>query len=141
MTESDRQKESTFRYEFTVPAGAIDVNRHVNNVAFVQWMQDAAVRHSAAVGATAAMHAAGGSWVVRRHEIEYVQPAFLDQRITVLTWVENVRRVRSLRRYRFLDAAEERELARGVTEWVYVSAATGRPAAIPASVRECFPFD
>ncbi len=31
--------------EIVVPESAIDVNGHVNNVVFVQWMQDVAVRH------------------------------------------------------------------------------------------------
>ena len=35
-----------FRYRFVVPDEAVDGNRHVNNVAYVQWMQDVAIRHS-----------------------------------------------------------------------------------------------
>ncbi len=29
-----------YAYEITVPASAIDENGHLNNVAYVQWMQD-----------------------------------------------------------------------------------------------------
>jgi acyl-CoA thioester hydrolase len=36
---------------FTVPESAVDQNRHVNNVAYVQWMQDVAIQHADAVGA------------------------------------------------------------------------------------------
>ena len=32
------------RHTFTVPPEAVDRNGHVNNVVFVQWMQDAAIR-------------------------------------------------------------------------------------------------
>jgi acyl-CoA thioester hydrolase len=35
---------------FTIPASAIDENGHVNNVAYVQWMQDIAVEHYASIG-------------------------------------------------------------------------------------------
>ena len=60
--------------EFAVPEGAIDRNGHVNNVAFVQWMQDAATRHFDSGGVTETMRAAGGTWVARAHKIEYLQP-------------------------------------------------------------------
>ena len=33
--------------ELVVPDTAIDANGHVNNVQYVQWMQDAAIAHSA----------------------------------------------------------------------------------------------
>ena len=39
-----------YRLEIIVPAEVVDRNQHVNNVAYVQWMQDAAVQHSAATG-------------------------------------------------------------------------------------------
>ena len=34
---------SVFEYHHTVAAGEIDVQGHANNVAYIQWMQDAAV--------------------------------------------------------------------------------------------------
>jgi len=38
--------------------------------------------------------------IVRSHTIEYLGPAFAGDEIEVRTWVENLRRVRSLRRYK-----------------------------------------
>ena len=52
MTESN--SSATYRHEFTVPESAVDQNGHVNNVVYVQWMQDVAVLHSDAVGGTRA---------------------------------------------------------------------------------------
>ncbi|MDL1918316.1 hypothetical protein FBQ83_03205, partial [Chloroflexi bacterium CFX5] len=34
----------------TIPPSAIDENGHVNNVVYVQWMQDIAVEHYASLG-------------------------------------------------------------------------------------------
>ena len=82
----------THHHECDVPPTAIDANGHVNNIEFVRWMQDAAVAHSDAVGCTAATMAAGATWVVRSHHIEYRRPAFAGDRIRVVTWVENNRR-------------------------------------------------
>jgi len=35
-----------FSYRFIIPDDANDANGHVNNIAYVQWMQDVAIRHS-----------------------------------------------------------------------------------------------
>lgn len=127
-----------YRHEFDVPDTAIDGNGHVNNVQYVQWMQDAAVLHSDAVGCTEATHAIGATWVARSHWIEYLRPAFVGDRIAVLTWVANFRRVRSLRQYRFVRIADEAVLAEGETDWVFVDASSGRPRPIPAAVTSLF---
>jgi acyl-CoA thioester hydrolase len=125
---------------FTVPESAIDENGHVNNVAFVQWMQDVAIRHFDAAGGRAAMQAVGGAWVVRSHQVEYFLPAFAGERIEVLTWVANFNRALSLRRYRFLRASDGKLLVRGETQWVFVSTETGRPLRIPVELQQAFPL-
>jgi acyl-CoA thioester hydrolase len=110
----------------------------VNNVAYVQWMQDAAVRHAEAAGCTAKTRALGATWVVRSHQVEYLSPGFAGDVITVQTWVANIRRVRSLRRYRFVRPADQAVLAQGETDWVFVDAASGRPKAVPEEIQGTF---
>ena len=90
-----------YRHDIEVPPSAIDENGHVNNVQYVQWMQDAAVQHSNAAGCTQVTLALGATWVIRSHQIEYLRPAFQGDHLVVLTWVSNFRKVRSLRKYRF----------------------------------------
>ena len=125
-------------YEFDVPPAAIDANGHVNNVEFVRWMQDAAVAHSDAAGCTAATKSAGATWVARSHHIEYLRPALAGDRVRVQTWVANFRRSFSLRRYRFLRAADRVLLAKGETDWVYFDVTAGRPRSIPELVAGMF---
>lgn len=129
-----------YRDELTVPESAIDENGHANNVAFVQWMQDVAIRHFDAVGGRAAMQAAGGAWVVYSHHVEYLLPAFAGDRVEVLTWVANFNRALSLRRYRFLRASDGKLLVHGETQWVFVSTATGRPLRIPVELQQILPL-
>ncbi len=138
MSERETGAGPAFLHRFTVPGDAIDENGHVNNVVYIQWMQDAAIRHAAASGGTAAMRAAGCTWLVRSHKIEYLSPAYPGDCIEASTWVEYFRGVRSLRQYRFVRTSDSRLLARGETMWVSVSASTGRPHAIPGSVIACF---
>lgn len=118
---------------------AIDANGHVNNVEFVRWMQEAAVAHADAVGCTAATKEAGATWVVRSHRIEYLRPAYLNDIIEVRTFVDNLRRAFSLRKYEFVRPSDGVTLARGETDWVFIDAATGRPRSIPEQIVAMFP--
>lgn len=120
-----------------IPKTAIDENGHVNNVAYVQWMQDIAVEHYASIGG---MEAQGNNstWVVREHKVEYLLPAFVDEEIEIRTWVENIRRVRSLRKYEFVRKADDKVLVKGETDWVFVDVKTGMPKAVPETVQKIF---
>ena len=122
---------------FTIPSEAIDENGHVNNVAYVQWMQDIAVEHYASIGGIEAQ-GSSATWVVREHKIEYFLPAFAGEKIEIKTWVENIRRVRSLRKYEFVRKSDGRILVQGETDWVFVNAKSGRPLPIPEEVAGVF---
>lgn len=128
---------STYSKTMYIPQSSIDENGHVNNVAYVQWMQDIAVEHYASIGGIQAQgpHA---TWVVREHKIEYLLPAFAGEEIEVRTWVENVRRVRSLRKYESVRRSDGRVLVRGETDWVFLDVKTGAPRAIPENVSKVF---
>ena len=120
-----------------IPESAIDENGHVNNVTYVQWMQDIAVEHCASIGGIEAQ-GADSTWVVREHKIEYFLPAFLSEEIEVKTWVENIRRVRSLRKYEFTRTSDGKTLVKGETDWVFVDVKTGSPRAVPEAVIKVF---
>ena len=120
-----------------IPESAIDENGHVNNVTYVQWMQDIAVEHYASIGGIEAQ-GADSTWVVREHKIEYFLPAFLSEEIEVKTWVENIRRVHSLRKYEFTRTSDGKTLVKGETDWVFVDVKTGSPRAVPEAVIKVF---
>jgi acyl-CoA thioester hydrolase len=100
-------------------------------------MQDIAVEHYAAIGGIE-VQGNDATWVVREHHIEYLLPAFAGEEIEIKTWVENVRRVRSLRKYEFVRKSDSKILVKGETDWVFVHARTGRPREIPESVSKIF---
>ena len=122
----------------TIPDTALDANGHVNNVKYVQWMQDIAHKHYDFIGGTDLTMASGATWVIREHKIEYIKPAFAGEVIEVQTWVENIRRVRSLRKYRFIRSSDEVLLVLGETDWVFVNVDTGRPSRIPDEILKVF---
>ena len=139
---------SMFSFTFSVPDSVIDENGHVNNVAFVEWMQDAAIRHGQQRMAgyngynlnTAFVLNESAAFVVREHRIEYLLPVFQGDEIEVRTWLNEARRVRLHRRYEFIRKSDERVVAKGETDWVYVDMKTGRPIVIPANILELFPI-
>jgi len=134
---TDSKLSSIYTRSFTIPDNAIDENGHVNNVVFVQWMQDIAIEHYASIGGIEAQ-GLEATWVVREHKIEYLLPAFAGEEIEIRTWVENIRRVRSLRKYEFLRKSDGKTLVKGETDWVFVDAKTGSPCAIPTEVANIF---
>lgn len=131
--------DPVYRFEIQVTAEHVDRNRHVNNVVYIQWMQDAAVAHAKASGCTHASQAVGATWVVRTHQIEYLSPAFSGDKLTLLTWPSNFHRVRSMRKYKFIRETDHAIVARAETDWVFVNAETGRPQSIPAEVKNTLP--
>lgn len=132
---------STYSKDFSIPRSAIDENGHVNNVSYVQWMQEVAIEHYESIGGVNPMQLIGATWVVREHRIEYLFPAFENEEIEIRTWVENVRRVRSLRKYEFVRKADGKTLVKGETDWVFVDVKTGMPRAIPEEVHRVFAVD
>jgi len=127
-----------FEYELTVSSSVIDENGHANNVEYLRWMQDAAIAHSDLVGCSGATLADEASWFVRSHHIEYLSPAKAGDRVVVRTWVVDMRRVASLRRYEIVRADGKQMLARGETDWVYIDRATGKPKTIADPIRTMF---
>ena len=128
---------TTYSKLFFIPQSAIDENGHVNNVAYVQWMQDVAIEHYASIGGIEAQ-GPEATWVVREHRIEYLLPAFAGEEIEIRTWVENIRRVRSLRKYEFIRKSDGKTLVKGETDWVFVNTKTGRPVPLPEEVTQVF---
>ncbi len=128
-----------FVQEIVVPTTAIDFNGHLNNLTYLQWMQDVATAHSAAQGWDLARYrATGSSWVIRSHTVEYLRPAFAAETLLLLTWITGFAEQQSLRKYLYLRGTDRKVVARAETMWVYVDARQGRPAPIPDAFRAAF---
>lgn len=134
--------EHAFRLEMVAPESDVDELGHVSNVAYVRWIQDVAVAASTARGYDfAAYQALGAVFVVRRHEIEYLSPAFGGDRIVLVTWVESFRGASSIRRTEIVRATDEKHLVTAVTRWVLVGTADAKPRRIPREMAQRFGLD
>ncbi len=116
-----------------------DAYGHVNNANYLRYMQETAFDASAAAGYDLARYAALGThWLVRQTDIEFLDPLRYGDSVTVKTWVEDFRRVRSRRAYELRRAEQGEVVARATTDWVYVDGASGRPATVPAAMVAAF---
>lgn len=126
---------AVFDFPHVVIAEEIDALGHVNNLAYLSWMQAAALAHSAVQGWPPERYQQLGlGWVVRSHEITYERPGFLADELIVRTWVAGFKRASSVRRYDILRSSDGKRLATAATNWAFVSYANGMPARIPPEI-------
>ena len=130
------------RLHFTVAEADIDDLGHASNIAYVRWVQEAAIAHSVAVGmGPDAYQQRGGVFVVRRHTLDYLRPLFARDVVVVETRVVSFKSASSERETILVRERTGETAATARTLWAYVDAATGRPARIPADLAALFPLE
>lgn len=92
--------ETVFTVNRIVKPSEIDNLQHVNNVVYVQWMNDVAEEHWAFL--TKENPLPNYIWVAVKHEIEYLKQAVLHDEITIKTWVGATSGFKSERHIEFL---------------------------------------
>src|SRR5947208_4218349 len=127
---------TAFTLTVRVAPDDIDAQAHVNNVAYLRWVQDAAVAHWLALAPPAVKAAV--TWVVRRHELDYRKPGFPGDTLTVRTWVGEPTAATWERFTEITRAADGDLLASARTVWVVRDAGTPRPRRIEAAVAKAF---
>ena len=128
-----------FFHELVVPTDAIDELGHVNNARYLVWLQDAAVAHSAANGWPIERYRdLNAGWIARSHTIEYRQPAFAGDQLSIATWVSGVRKVASWRRYVVERQCDGARIVEAETKWAFVDFTEFRPRRVPATFWEDF---
>ena len=130
--------EDTARFELPIHVQEADIDElgHVNNVTYVRWVQDAAVAHW--TSAAPAAEQARLFWIVLRHEIDCRQAAHLGDEIVARTWVGTATRLRFERHTEILRAQDGCLLARALTIWCPIDAATRKPTPVTAELRSRF---
>jgi len=127
-----------YTQEFEVQPHHCDVQNHVNNVVYVQWIQDAAIAAYNSRGYSRETDAQHTIWVVRRHEVDYLAPAFMGDKIRLTTWVESGKLTTFSRRTEFIRLGDEQLLCRARTEWCYFDVDRNRPIKIPIELKAAF---
>ena len=121
-----------FSHSFRVSAEDIDEQRHVNNVAFVRWIQNVAVAHWFSVAMEEVREKY--TWVVLRHEIDYKKQAFENDKITTTTWVGEPTRI-SWERFTEITRGEDL-LVKARSVWCLIDRETLKPTRITSELKE-----
>ena len=123
-----------FSHSFRVSPDEIDEQGHVNNVAYLRWIQDVAVAHWTHEASEEMI--AKYSWITVRHEIDYKKPAFVNEEITATTWVGEWTKV-TCERFTEIRRGDDL-LVKSRTVWCMIDRETVRPARIGAELIERF---
>ena len=123
-----------FSHSFRVAAEDIDAQGHVNNVAYVKWIQDVAVAHW--FSATTESEREKYIWVVTRHEIDYKKQAFENEEVIVNTWVGEPTRI-SWERFTEVRRGEDL-LVKARSVWCLIDRETLKPTRITSELKELF---
>ena len=126
-----------YELEFPVQDTDIDVLGHVNNIAYVRWVQDIAVMHSLTVGLDLdAYQRFGGIFVVRQHTIDYLRSIAPGGQVLGRTWITGMAAAKYTRATEIWRNSEL--VARATTRWAFIETAQGRPTRIPKEIFELF---
>jgi acyl-CoA thioester hydrolase len=109
---------------------------HVNNVVYIQWMQDVAAAHWRAVARPEDQ--ARLVWVVTRHEIDYLAAGLPGDRLVARTWVGSWTAATCVRFIEIRRPADGKVLVRARTIWAALDAKTGRPTRIASETAAAF---
>jgi acyl-CoA thioester hydrolase len=126
----------TFEQRITAHAEDIDELGHVNNAAWVRWIQDIATAHWYALASP--QHDAAYIWVVTRHEIDYLRAVGPGETVTGRTWVPNPPKGARFDRHMEFVGDDGKPRVRAKTTWAIIDKATGRPIRVPAEVAAPF---
>jgi acyl-CoA thioester hydrolase len=110
----------------------LDAAQHANNAMYLVYIEECGMQVLAAHGwPLARMTGDGFAILLRRHQIQYRQPALVDDELILSTWASNVKRSTATRHYTIQRARDGVTIANIHTLGVWVNLATGRPIRIP----------
>jgi acyl-CoA thioester hydrolase len=147
-----------FETFFRVRFHEVDALGHVNNAAYLNYLEQAAIDHATYLGLDLPrLQDLGGVFVARRHEIVFLKPTFAGDLLRVMTWLGEPRGARVDRQYLVFrelslvtevpvrgrrvawsgKQADDALAARATTEWVFANN-QGQPRRIPSEVVSVF---
>lgn len=125
-----------FQKEITVAKTDLDQLNHVNNVRYVQWVQDIAEAHWLKNASQQILDSY--YWVLVKHTIDYKGQAFLGDAILIKTYVESSEGVSSIRKVEMHNQSSNKLIIASVTKWCLIEKKTNRPSRISSEIAEMF---
>lgn len=125
----------TYNLSVKVIKEDIDSLLHVNNLSYLKWVLKAAEEHWNNIS-TKEMKI-NYLWVVLRHEIDYLRPAFINENLLVKTWIEDNNGAKSERVVEIYNQ-NDTLIVKAKTTWCLIDRKTKRPKRIPKEIIKAF---
>lgn len=127
----------SYSYEIIVKEDHIDNLKHVNNVVYLQWVNDISEKHWNVLAVNGLKEKY--FWVVLRHELDYHNEAFLGDTLRITTWVGISKGVKSVRYVEIYK--EDKLLLKAASTWCLIDAKTLRPTRIKNDILDVLEFE
>jgi acyl-CoA thioester hydrolase len=114
----------------------LDGLNHVNNVVYVQWIQDIAGAHWLSHAPEEIKEKV--LWVVRRHEIDYKLPCFAGESLSIKTETPKEFKGPLWDRYVWIYKPDGKLAVSATTTWCLLDHSTGRPLRISPEILNVF---
>jgi len=121
---------------FDVVPNDLDDLNHVNNIRYVEWIQDISKKHWAQVTSREIQESM--IWVVRNHNITYHKSAVLGNTINISTYIKSNNGPISTRIVEIKNNNTDELLVKAVTEWCLLDSKTFRPKRVPKEIQALF---
>ena len=122
----------SYEHSFLVESKHLDALNHVNNVVYLQWVNDISEKHWELLSNEDLN--SKYFWVCLRHEIDYLNQAILGDEIRVFTWVGESVGVKSVRNVIIYKG--DLILTKIKSTWCLIDAKTLRPSRIKEDILE-----
>lgn len=119
---------------FEVGPEHLDQLNHVNNIVYLQWVQEISEEHWRKRTSDEIQN--NYIWMVLEHHIWYKKQALLGDKLTVETHVHEMTGVRSVRHVKIYR--DEELLVETHSHWCMLDAETFRPKRVPEAIKELF---
>ena len=123
----------------TVSEDDLDELNHVNNVRYLQWIQDVSKEHWQILVSPEQQRAM--VWVVMRHEIDYKNAAVIHDKLRLKTHIDRSRGATSVRIVEIVNTKTDTMVARSSTQWCLLNSTSFRPMRIPKDIIAIFNTD
>ena len=127
---------SSYSKEILVSESDLDELEHVNNVRYVQWIQDISKEHWQKVAPKEVQDDV--VWVVMSHYIEYKSAAYLGDAIFIKTHIKESKGAKSIRVVEMFHGITNNLILRSTTEWCLVNKYTQKPMRISEEIKDLF---
>jgi len=117
----------------------IDFVGHVNNIIYIQWMENGRVKLLEAIGMPPdeISHTEEIFPILTETNIQYKKPLFLNNTVTIESWVSKLNNASAILEFRFYN--EKNELcATGSQKGLFINRNTSRPARLTEKHRQAF---